>query len=247
MDYVILLGAFAPVLILMNYIYKKDVHKEPYFELGKVFFISFVATVPVGIIELILGFFIPTEVETTGAGVGLFVNTFIGIAVIEEVCKWLSVRFANYNNKHFDETYDAIVYATFSALGFAACENLSYVYSCMNQGVALGFLTIIMRFITSVPGHCFFGVLMGYYFAKAKAAQVRGDNKAERKNLIFSILSPALAHAIFDYLLIVGTNNAFLIWILFVIVFYIISIKLIKNASKNNVLYGQVANTNDKI
>ena len=55
--------------------------------------------------------------------------SFVGVALVEEVCKWLMVYFAGYHNKQFNELYDIIVYAVFVSLGFAFYENLVYIYA----------------------------------------------------------------------------------------------------------------------
>ena len=60
------------------------------------------------------------------------------------------------------------------ALGFAAFENVKYVYS-------YGFATGLVRAVTAVPGHAIFGVFMGYFYGYAKLSDYWGrdeDRKA---------------------------------------------------------------------
>ena len=71
--------------------------------------------------------------------------------------------------KEFDEPYDGIMYGVAVSLGFAAIENVLYVY--MDGG---GYQTGLLRMFTAVPAHAVFGVMMGYF--------VRGKIISEEKN-----------------------------------------------------------------
>ena len=42
--------------------------------------------------------------------------------------KYLVLRWYNYPHDEFDEPYDGIMYAVAASLGFAAIENVMYVY-----------------------------------------------------------------------------------------------------------------------
>ena len=233
------IGSIAPVALLLWYIYKKDAHKEPPWQLCKSFLLGCAATVPICIVEIIVGFFVSTDSNEVGNGLGLFLSTLIGIGIIEELFKWLIVRFSNYNNINFNESFDALVYAVFASLGFAVVENLMYVFLSVLNGVLASFVTLIARFITAVPGHFFFGISMGYFFAKAKKAQVEQNRPHEVRYLILSILVPSFIHTIYDYLLLAGTNDGIVIWLTLLVVCYIVAIKLIKRSSKENVVLTQ--------
>ena len=78
---------------------------------------------------------------------------FILVGLVEEGSKWIILKSFTWKNKEFNYIYDAIVYAVFVSLGFAALENIIYV---LNGGIT----TAITRTIFSIPGHTFFGVFM---------------------------------------------------------------------------------------
>ncbi len=116
--------------------------------------------------------------------------SFGAAAIPEELAKlimlWLLLR----NNKEFDEHLDGVVYAVCVGLGFAATENVMYLF---NAGDAwLG--TAIARGLLSVPGHFFFAVLMGYYYSLVHF----GFNTT--RNRILVLAAPVLAHGIYDAL-----------------------------------------------
>ena len=230
--------AIAPVILILWYVYKKDVHKEPKGQLAKSLILGIVITIPVSIVESILLNIFPTEIASAKSIILLFINTFISVGLIEEFFKWLVVRCGNYNNKHFDESYDAIVYCVFASLGFAAFENVMYVFSeYLTGGAFAGFYIIFLRFLTAVPGHAFFGIYMGYFLSKAKIAQVSFDKKSERKYLWFSLLVPTLLHTLYDFLVFTQNGLFILIWFVFVILLYVFAIKMVNDASVNNKHY----------
>ena len=161
-DFILLL-AIAPVAIILWYVYKKDTHKEPTEQLVKCFVFGVLSTIPIIIFELIFDSFFPTDVEEVNSYGQLFFNVLISVGLIEEFFKWLVVKKANYDNKHFDESYDAIVYCVYASLGFAAFENIMYVSGhAVASGLVGAILVGAMRFLTAVPGHAFDGVIMGF-------------------------------------------------------------------------------------
>lgn len=223
----LLLLAVLPVVLLCVYIYIKDTNKEPFKLLAMIFGFGFVAAVPVIFVELILSKFFGTEGVTNF--VVLFMNVFIAVALIEEGGKWIITKGVGYNNKEFDEIYDIIVYSVFASLGFACIENILYV---LGQGVSVA----IGRALTSIPGHMCFGVLMGYFLAKAKISSMNKSQSLYKKNMILSILVPALAHSLYDSLIFASVNlndpKIFLIFLVFDITMVVVCFRTVKVVSK---------------
>ncbi len=237
----LLLLALAPVALILWYVYKKDPHKEPFGVLAKAFGFGVLSIIPVLVFELIFDNFFPTDVEKVNTYTGLFINVVISVALIEEFFKWLVVKLANYNNRHFDESYDAIVYCVFASLGFAMFENVLYVLGQMGaEGIGMALFTAIFRFLTAVPGHAFEGVVMGFFLSKAKKAQFDQNKTTENKYLFFSIMIPAILHAIYDFLIMSQLGIFILLWFGFVIAMNIVSIKLIKKAAEQNYYYRNI-------
>ena len=215
-----------PVFLLGIYIYKHDKNKEPSKLLIKLFVSGISSCFLVLFVSLILGGLFPIFVADT-TKLNLFelaIYVFIGIALVEEVCKWIMSYFIAFNNNEFEEAYDMIVYCTFVALGFAFFENLLYV---IEGGIGVG----ILRALLAVPGHACDGVFMGYYLGLTKISSLNGRADLKKKNLIFSILVPTFIHGIYDYCLFTG-NWVFIIFLFaFVIYVYIHSVKKIKRVA----------------
>ena len=222
MSILILLTALLPVAILVFYIYRKDKNlPEPTGQLVKAFFYgvisapsSFFISIPLGMIGLYL-------VEDTTV-LGSVSSAFFGAAIPEESAKlfvlWLVLR----KNPFFDEKMDGIVYAVCVSLGFAAFENILYLFSDTESFLSIG----IVRAIFAVPGHFCFGILMGYYYSIAKFYP-----KSSMKNKILVLLAPIIAHGLSDSILFV-MNVTPIVSGLLLIVFLVFCHKMWKYSSQ---------------
>jgi RsiW-degrading membrane proteinase PrsW (M82 family) len=227
---ILLFLAALPVILIMVFIYKKDKNKEPISLLIKLFLAGFVSCFLVLILSNFLGSFIPfmNSDLTYKSFLDTLLYAFLGVALIEETCKWLMTYLVGYNHREFDELYDGLVYATFVSLGFAFIENILYVI--MTSSISTAFL----RAVSAVPSHACDAVFMGYYISIAKQFGLVGKKKQEKKYLRLSILVPTVLHGIYDFCLMSGFELLIGIFIVFVIALYILSIKKLKTMSKNN-------------
>ena len=210
-----------PAVLLMIYIYNKDrIEKEPKGLLVGLFFLGVAAVIPTMIMEALLSvvnnaiFFGQTTVEYEYAVVDgrvylyEFFNNFFGIALVEEGFKWLFMFLITRKSKSFNCLFDGVVYAAFVSLGFAAAENVMYVFM---GGLSTG----AMRFFTAVPAHCAFSVVMGAFYGKWFVCRNAGalekhlyQNRviltAPRgfgagKYLLLSLLIPMAIHGFYDF------------------------------------------------
>ena len=136
--YVILLTALLPIVILIYYIYHKDKKSpEPTGQLVKAFLFG-VLSVPLSFCMSIplrqIGAY-PAEATTISESIS---TAFFGAAIPEEIAKlfmlWLFLR----KNRYFDEKMDGIVYAVCVSLGFAALENIMYLFSNVETFLSVG-------------------------------------------------------------------------------------------------------------
>lgn len=218
---VLLIIAIIPVVFLLSYIYKHDPHKETFGSLIKMFLLGVLSIIPTVIVELLISAFVD---EKNLNIISLFIYVFIGVAIVEEFFKWIMIKKFVYNTEKFDEYYDAIVYCTYSSLGFACLENILYVVS---SGLGTG----ILRAFTAVPGHTCFGIIMGYYLCYAKFNHIRNNTKEYKKYLSLSILVPAIAHTLYDYFLMAGLLIPALAFYIFLVIY---CVKLVKKVSTQN-------------
>ena len=223
MSDILLFLAVLPVVALCYFIYKKDQNKEPMGLLMKIFALGFFSAIPVLIVELVLGSFLPTDGEFSF--LVLYFNVFVSVALVEEGFKWLVTKLVGYDNKEFDEIYDIVVYSVFASLGFACIENIIYVYS---NGVTTAFT----RALLSIPGHMCFGVIMGYFLSKAKVAKINGNESLCTRNLVLSLICPSLVHAMYDALIFYGSDLSVLLFFLFDIAMVVVCFITVDKISK---------------
>lgn len=223
---ILLFFAILPFILLLSYVYKKDNNKEPFKLLIILFLLGIASCFLVLLISFLLKLFLPF-MDTTGRSsfIDVMLYAFLGVGLVEELCKWLMVYLFGYRSKYFDEIYDIIVYSIFVSLGFAFFENILYVL--LNQKLTLAFT----RGVFSIPGHACFALFMGYYLCIAKVCHIKGKNNSKTKNLILSIIVPSLLHGIFDFCLMSGYKLFMFSFIIFIVILFIISIKKINEMS----------------
>lgn len=241
MQLVLLFLAIIPVAIIMTYVYRKDKNKEPGSLLVTLFIMGIISCFMVLAVSDVMSIIFPfmdkgTEHMTFFEVMGY---AFVGVALVEEFCKFFMTYLFSYKNKAYDEVYDGIVYAVFVSLGFAFFENILYVFT--NQSVTVG----IARGLLAVPGHACDAVFMGYYLSVAKVYSQQGKKELERKNIVLSILAPTILHGIYDFCLFTGQLVFMILFLIFVVFLYIGSLKKIKQlAGPNNKQQNQYQNNN---
>ena len=221
MDFLrIIFTAIIPIIIIALIIYNLDrFDKEPIKLLAKVMLFGALVTIPVIFVERIL------QLLPIFGVPGAFYRAFIVAALTEEVFKRFIVKKFAYNHPAFNEPLDGIVYCVFVALGFAAFENIMYVFSYQSTSPNIA----LYRGLLSVPAHTLFGISMGYYLSLAKYTQ---DFVKKKKYMTLSIVIPVLFHGMYDFILFVGTPIMLLAFIPFVIYMWINGIKKLRKFRK---------------
>ena len=74
-------------------------------------------------------------------------------------------------NDYFNEHVDGIIYATFVSLGFATLEGLLLL--CMGDDASTNSFIYTARGILAAPVNWFLGILMGYYYSRAKFSKTK--------------------------------------------------------------------------
>ena len=200
---ILLLIALAPCLFMMWYFYHRDKYEpEPKKKILKIFLLGAVMVIPAAIVETIL----LSGLNAIISGIiNIFIMSFIIIAPTEELLKFVAVKKWIYRSLEFDEVMDGIVYTVAASLGFATIENILYV---LQHGIGTG----IARAFLAIPGHAFFGAIMGYYIGRAKF------NKEKEKRLIVKgVLLAIFLHGLYDFLLLTQTLLALLVIVLIII------------------------------
>lgn len=198
-------AALAPAIICTIYIYIRDKYeKEPVrlLLMGTIFG-AYATSIIINIQNMLVPFF-----NTLSSNIGKLFMSFIISSWVEEFVKYVFLYFLVWRNKNFNERFDGIVYSVFVSLGFAAVENIMYVLNPEFGGLD----TALSRAVFSVPGHAFFGVAMGYYFALGK---FEPENKA--KHLLMGYFAPWLLHGTYNTILVLNAKYYLIFFIPFIL------------------------------
>lgn len=219
----ILLSALAPVVVLMAYVLIKDrKHPEPFKMIVKGFVYGCISVAVALIIVLVLHLLRPNIIEH--AFWGAIADAFLNAAIPEEAAKmlmlWLLVR----KNPFFDEHMDGIVYAVCIGLGFAAMENIMYLFTNLDSWQEVA----VARAFFAIPGHFCFAVMMGYFFVTA----FFHSNK--RGYFAWAYLVPVLLHGVYDACLEVSEAVAGTSALVIFFITFILAIRHSRKAIKNH-------------
>lgn len=115
----------------------------------------------------------------------VILESFIGVAFIEELSKWLWLVILIKNWSSFDRYTDGILFACAIAAGFNLLEGI--LYGIMGVDITGS----IVRALTAIPVHFTFAVIMGFLFTRYK--------KESAHFLWYSLLIPVLLHGLYDF------------------------------------------------
>ncbi len=155
---------------------------------------------------------------------------FVVVGFAEEGSKYIMLKKRSWRSVEFNCQYDGVVYSVFVSLGFAIWENISYV-------MHYGFSTALVRAVTAIPGHACFGVFMGVFYGLARGYAYLGEEGKSKKCRILCVLIPALIHGIYDYVASSQTEWGGLMFLVFIIVLFLVSFKLVKKMASNDRYY----------
>ena len=147
--------------------------------------------------------------------------SFLLLAFVEEISKFLAAYLSIHKNKEFDEPVDAMIYMVVAALGFATVENLGAI-SSSGQTTTLALLSSIftvtvLRFVGATLLHTLSSAIVGYYWARG----IR--NFMSKKYIFWGLAIATLLHGTFNYLILNFGNVVYSVIFITVIGFYVLA------------------------
>ena len=221
------LAAVLPAVFLMRYVYRLDrIEPEPPALLGNLVWQGVLAALASIVLELVGQSVLNALVEPDNPKYVLLL-AFLVVAAVEEGTKFFFLYRRTWLDPNFNYRFDAILYAVFVSLGFAAFENIKYVFS-------YGLSVALPRAILAVPGHMGFAVFMGIFYGRARLRADYGDRFGCGLNLILGYLAAVLLHGIYDTCCMSGTTQSTLVFTVFVLVMYLAVYFLIRHESRTD-------------
>jgi len=154
-----------PSLVWLGFFIKKDIHPEPKYLVTRTFLMGIIlAPLAVGLQWFFVGLGerFPAFSDTFSFQSPQF---FLWAAFVEEIIKFLAVKFIVLNNPEFDEPIDAMVYMITASLGFAAIENILILFRAAPDGLEQTLQLWALRSVGATLLHALAGALIGYFLA----------------------------------------------------------------------------------
>jgi len=219
-----ILAAVLPAMVLLCYIYRKDtVEKEPAGLLLRLLLMGVLAALCASVLEGVGEFLLDVFVSPQSPAY-IALLAFLVVALVEEGTKLWLLRRATWHHPAFNFRFDGVVYAVFVSLGFAAFENIQYVFH-------YGLSVALPRALLAVPGHMAFAVYMGLFYGRAKCCDSQGDEAGAGRNLWMGYFWAVFLHGFYDTCAMTGTSLATGIFLLFVLVMFSRAFRLVKRES----------------
>ena len=223
---ILLAAAVLPAIYLLSKVYKMDtIEKEPWPILRKLLLWGAISGIPAALVESLL----------TGVLLGMFeegtvlynlIAGFIVAALVEESFKFFFLYKFTFMDPAFNYRFDGVVYAVFVSMGFAILENVLYVF----QG---GLGVAVTRALLALPLHAACGVYMGIAYGQQKV------NSLYRSATFGSVARaclpvPILIHGFYDFCAFMQNVPFTIIFIVFVIAVFILTLKRLRKASQED-------------
>ena len=226
--WIYLLAALVPALYLMGYIYRQDtIEKEPGWLLWRCVGMGVLAALLSMVLEMIGDTVLDLSPVNQNSVIGVMLSAYLIVAVVEEGMKYLLMGKASWNCPEFNCRFDGIVYAAFTSLGFAAFENVGYVFR-------YGMGTALTRAFTSIPGHLGFSVIFGCFYGRARLAANEGRRAKSAFELAIGYILAVFLHGTYDTCAMIHSSESTLIFVAIIVVLYIIVFSLVKHESRTD-------------
>jgi RsiW-degrading membrane proteinase PrsW (M82 family) len=118
----------------------------------------------------------------------VFLESFIGVALVEESAKWIWLWLVIRRWQAFNQYVDGVLYVCGIAAGFNLVEGYLYILTAHDMA------NMLIRSFTAVPAHFLFAVVMGFLFSRFQFESGRF--------LWFSLLIPFLIHGLYDFFIL---------------------------------------------
>ncbi len=213
--------SLLPSVIWLIFFLQEDKKPEPVKMILKIFLLGMAVSIPVILISF------PIKSLLSSIGLSEFAISLIMIvgvaAIAEELAKYFVIRQFVLKSPECDEPIDLMIYAITAALGFAALENLFFLFPVefpFSQGLMA--VESYFRFISGTFLHALVAGIMGYFIALSVL------NPKKKSQLVFAGVSLAIfLHAVYNFSIMYSAVERYIVIIapillitLFIAVFF---------------------------
>lgn len=200
MDYniiIYIIFGVAPSLIWLFYYLRKDLHPEPKRMILRIFLWGALITLPVFFVQIGLSYLL--AIANISPLFYSILYWFLIISLSEEIFKYLIVKIKITNSPSLDEPLDIMLYMVIAALGFAALENVLYLFApikdmSFNDLIGRTFTISFIRFIGATFLHTLCSAIVGYAMAMSFC-----EEKKKYLYLTLGIIVAMVLHGLYDF------------------------------------------------
>ncbi|MES2224294.1 MAG: PrsW family glutamic-type intramembrane protease [Patescibacteria group bacterium] len=201
MKYAVLLsfiGGIIPAVLWLQFWLREAKHREPRRLIVGTFVLGMLSVFVAGFLEKSVSIYV-LEYTTL---------SFFIWAFIEELLKYLGANIVALKTRFVDEAIDPMIYMVTSALGFAAAENILFLFEPLANGeIGKSIMTLSFRFVGATLLHIIasgsIGIAIGFVFYKSKTVQ--------KIATIVGIIIATILHTAFNSFIIIGEQHT--IWV----------------------------------
>ena len=224
---VYIMAAVLPAVILLIYVYSQEhVEPEPAPLIFKLLIFGAISAVAALVLEQ-LGEGVLRHFVKEDTVVYIIIFAFLIVGAVEEGVKYIFLKIGTWSNPHFNYKFDGLVYSVAVSLGFAAFENIGYIFR-------YGLLVAGQRAVLAVPAHVGFAVFMGIFYSRRKMFHNRGRTITGILTGFIAWFIPANLHGFYDTAAMIDSKIATVIYIAFVAAMYITVFLLVRGESKKD-------------
>lgn len=215
------IGGIIPAILWLQFWLHESKHREPRRLIVGTFVLGMISVFIAGFLEKGVSLYL---IEYTTL-------SFFFWALIEETLKYIGADIVALKTRFVDDAIDPMIYMVTSALGFAAAENILFLFEPLSNGdIHRGVMTISFRFVGATLLHIIasgaIGILLGLFFYKSK--------NIKKIIVLFGILLATILHTAFNSFIISAQEHT--IWVFLVLwvglIAVIITLEKIKNIKK---------------
>ena len=201
--------AILPGVVWLLIFLREDAHPEPPGMILRVFLFGSLSAIPVILIfnftESLLGVFFSL----------LLVKVIIIAAIapfLEEITKYLVVRFSALKHPECDEPVDFMIYAVTAALGFATVENIIFLLPIAEFSLQELVTDSFIRFVGATLLHAIASGIMGYFLAVSVLQK-------KKFLALLGVLVAIILHALYNSFILLNIANVFIPLLLVIFLF----------------------------
>ena len=226
---IVILLAVLPAALLMRYVYRQDHYeKEPVQLLLRLILLGVLSAFVAMVLESVAQRILDMAPLEPGSPRYIILMAFLVVALVEEGAKYFLLHKKVWNLPDFNYRFDAIVYAVFVSLGFAAMENIMYV-------MGFGLKVVLARALLAIPAHMSFSVVFGVFYGRARLFANQGQHAAARLSTLLGFAIAVFFHGFYDSCAMIGSGLSMFLFMLFMIVIYITIFLVVRSESRTDI------------